>query len=980
MPRSKFSQFLQSVVPVGAFVLCAGLFPLPALAQPPANNPNEMCGDGTTFTVSLPGRAGSLPLGIAAPNDSVTLPRGCRIYALLVSGYSRNNKMDEFTFYKVAKFVAENNGYAHYAWWNNLMGEYLSHPLHNFPPQTAILNGQSVVIQPSPGNLQDTHLLGFIPKNFADVTTFLPKAVPEEDFQFQDDARAFLQAIRANNPNAIIIVAGHSMGGNAVARLGATTSNVVDVLAPIDPVGNRSTPVGQLFRETFNWNRWRVANNLRGYRQRDCVRNALNLCQDFDPNPFRLSFQCTVGPLLSSPPLVGSRAPLLCPQLNPIVVTGTRPTIGSNVRYLYHRWQKEFTFPFDFDEDEPLSRPGSFAAGILGGNYQQPFARNALGESNPNKSCGLFGNVNVGTLVIQVLGLSFTLPDPGVQPGDPRDPNLSCSPFDGHGEIVGIRTTALKPYGTEMRDAWPCYPALTTPTPNCGPDDPALRRQLIIEMATAPSPDPNKTILGPHNWLHEPENPNLDAVADDIIAIVQHLLSQQQPPSMDSVAPVTVATTNPTANGAGWHMEDVTVDLTASDGGGSGVQEIEHSLLGAQMSSAAVTAGGAAQEVITAEGITTVNFFARDNAGNVEATQSSVVKLDKTSPQITAVTDVPPNANGWNNTDVTVMFPAFDALSGLAFSSPDMTVSPEGSAQEIIGSAEDDAGNQGAASVILNIDKTAPDIALASRTPASNAAGWNRTDVSFTWNCTDGLSSAVSPQVTQTVTTEGAAQMVIGTCADRADNAASDTQVGINIDKHDPIVSITTPPDGAVYLLNAAVNADYACMDSLSGVRSCSGPVANGAAVNTSSAGGHPFTVNSKDAADNTASSTHNYAVHYAFSGFGNPVAPMPMVNVAKAGQTVPIKYYLRDAGGAFLSDPASFVSITSAPVSCNNGAPTGPTESAGTAGNTSLHYDATAGQFIYNWKTERVWSGLCRRLHLTLNDGTQHSALFQFK
>ncbi|MGH9793524.1 MAG: hypothetical protein ACRD5G_02015 [Candidatus Acidiferrales bacterium] len=472
--RNNITRVLTTGVRAGtALALLALLLASSAQAQPAGG---EMCGDSTTFTVGLPGRAGSLPAGISAPNDSVTLPKGCRIYALLVSGYSVNPKLDLLSFYKLARFVAENNGYVHYAWWNNLMKEYLAGPLHDFPAQTVTLGGQQIKIQPTPGNLGSAHGLGFVPKNFAEVTTFLPKTIPEEDFQFQDDARALLQAIRIHNPDAIIIVAGHSMGGNAVARLGATTSTVIDILAPIDPVGNRSRPVGQLLRDTYNWNRWRVANNLLGYRQRDCVRNTLGLCKDSDSSPFRFKAQCTLGPLLSNPPLVGSRAPVFCPQLLPLVITGPRPTIGSNVRFLYHRWQKEFVFPFDFDGDEPISRSGPFTGGLLGGNYQQPLQRNAVGESNPNKSCGLFGNLDVATLVVQVLGVTFTLPNPGVQPGDPRDPNITCTPFDGHGEIVGMRgvdATGPIPVGVEAQD-WPCYAELvdTSSDPNCTGDDP----------------------------------------------------------------------------------------------------------------------------------------------------------------------------------------------------------------------------------------------------------------------------------------------------------------------------------------------------------------------------------------------------------------------------------------------------------------------------------------------------------------------------
>ena len=72
-----------------------------------------------------------------------------------------------------------------------------------------------------------------------------------------------------------------------------------------------------------------------------------------------------------------------------------------------------------------------------------------------------------------------------------------------------------------------------------------------------------------------------------------------------------------------------------------------------------------------------------------------------------------------------------------------------------------------------------------------------------------------------------------------------------------PTVVITTPPNGATYLLNAAVAANYACTDGLAGIASCAGPVANGANINTASVGGKSFAVNATDQAGNAASLTH---------------------------------------------------------------------------------------------------------------------------
>ena len=55
-----------------------------------------------------------------------------------------------------------------------------------------------------------------------------------------------------------------------------------------------------------------------------------------------------------------------------------------------------------------------------------------------------------------------------------------------------------------------------------------------------------------------------------------------------------------------------------------------------------------------------------------------------------------------------------------------------------------------------------------ARSPTPNANGWNNTDVTSTWGCTDTGSGPQSPTVTQTISTEGAGQQVTGTCFDVA--------------------------------------------------------------------------------------------------------------------------------------------------------------------------------------------------------------------
>lgn len=226
---------------------------------------------GNSFTVNLPGIGDT-------QDDSIEVPNGRPIYAIFVSGYLRNREFDGLHFYNLAKFLMEQGAYVHYSWWNNLLAPYMERPLHDpfsSPGQLKFINNDS---------------LGLIPAVIGPLTE---KAAPGEDYQFQADAEALLKAIRDNNPQAAIIVVGHSFGGDSVARLGASTNIDIDLLAPIDPVGNRSCTWGNLLCNTFDqWTRFRATH------------------EDTFWFPLRREF-------------------------------------NSNIKYLYHRWQHESMPPMD---------------------------------------------------------------------------------------------------------------------------------------------------------------------------------------------------------------------------------------------------------------------------------------------------------------------------------------------------------------------------------------------------------------------------------------------------------------------------------------------------------------------------------------------------------------------------------------------------------------------------------------------------------
>jgi hypothetical protein len=131
------------------------------------------------------------------------------------------------------------------------------------------------------------------------------------------------------------------------------------------------------------------------------------------------------------------------------------------------------------------------------------------------------------------------------------------------------------------------------------------------------------------------------------------------------------------------------------------------------------------------------------------------------------------------------------------------------------------AGGSSSQSVTIKRDATAPTITFVDRT-AANSNGWNNSDVTVNWSCSDTTSGVVAANVNQTVSSEGANQSATGACTDNAGNSATNSQNGINIDKSAPTISAaaTSAPNAAGWY-NSNVTVQFTCADNLSGVTSC---------------------------------------------------------------------------------------------------------------------------------------------------------------
>ncbi|MEV0154281.1 PxKF domain-containing protein [Micromonospora sp. NPDC050686] len=141
--------------------------------------------------------------------------------------------------------------------------------------------------------------------------------------------------------------------------------------------------------------------------------------------------------------------------------------------------------------------------------------------------------------------------------------------------------------------------------------------------------------------------------------------------------------------------------------------------------------------------------------------------------------------------------------------------------------------------------------------------------------------------------------------------------------------------------------------------------------------GTHTLTATATDAAGNVGTATQTYTVlPWTLRGFHAPVGMDGLVNLVKGGSTVPLKFEVY-SGATELADPA-LVTMTAKQVTCTAGAQTDEIE-AGASGATSLRYDPTAGQFVYNWKTPAT-PGACYSVIATTRDGSSLTALFKVK
>ena len=267
---------------------------------------------------------------------------------------------------------------------------------------------------------------------------------------------------------------------------------------------------------------------------------------------------------------------------------------------------------------------------------------------------------------------------------------------------------------------------------------------------------------------------------------------------------------------------------------------------------------------------------------------------------------------------------------------------------------------------LLGIDRSLPIHVRAARGPE-----WFNAPASVPFIGEDphsGIASCEPGRVTGPTST--IVRSTTGSCTNGAGLTTTGTYLFGYDDVHPSLAPTATP---SVVLRGGSVTLAPNASDEHAGLADF-GAGASCAAPNTSTFGTHTVSCRAVDKAGNVATKDASYDVVAGFTGFEAPLN-MDAVNVAKAGQTVPLKFHVVDANGPVTN--LTGVTVSGRSQSCAGGTqdPIETYAAAGASGLQNLGY----GYYQFSWKTQKAWSGTCRSVGVDIGDGLNHTADFRF-
>jgi peptidoglycan/xylan/chitin deacetylase (PgdA/CDA1 family) len=260
--------------------------------------------------------------------------------------------------------------------------------------------------------------------------------------------------------------------------------------------------------------------------------------------------------------------------------------------------------------------------------------------------------------------------------------------------------------------------------------------ELVGSQAAAPYDlvwDSTTVADGPHAIQARAIDVAGNATTSTAVSIT---VSNGAPPS-DTEPPSSAIACNQSACAAGYYGAPVTVTLSALDTGGSGLKEIRYTTDGSDPTTSTGTVYGAPFSVATTS---TVKFRAFDNAGNAEAVQSQLIRVDVLAPVSSISCDGAACGSGYSGSTVSVALSAVDEAGGSGLKEIRYTTDgsdPTALTGTVYGApfsvattstvkfrAVDNAGNAEAVqSQLIRVDTTPPSAALTSPADGATLSG-----------------------------------------------------------------------------------------------------------------------------------------------------------------------------------------------------------------------------------------------------------------
>jgi hypothetical protein len=348
---------------------------------------------------------------------------------------------------------------------------------------------------------------------------------------------------------------------------------------------------------------------------------------------------------------------------------------------------------------------------------------------------------------------------------------------------------------------------------------------------------------------------------------------------------------------------------------------------------------------------------------------------DSTPPVMTIAAPAVVEATSGAGAIVTYSASAIDGLDGAVA----VTCSPESGSTFAVGSttvrceAHDGEGNRATAEVTIEVaDTTPPVLTLLGANPVTLEGGMPFVDLGAT--AADTVAGDLTAAIVVSSSVDTA---VVGTYAvtytvsDPSANTATATRTVNVVDTTPPLITMTAP-QATAYALNDTVVANYTCVDTVSGVAACAGPVPSGSAIDTASPGSRMFTVTASDRAGNVTTRSVGYTVVYGACLLYDPA------RAARAGSTIPIRFQLCDGGGQNVSNAAT--TVTAVQVVKISDSSTSEVADAGDANpDSNFRFDASlgggGGGYIFNLKTSGLSPGKYVVVYEVQGDQTMHAS-----